>query len=258
LVYYFVAGKGYAVFARYMIPVVPFLCIAAAFCVMRISGWIASRWGGRAGRVAVPLLVALTLAPSLRAVVAFNTLITEVDSRIIAAEWVRSKIPRGSSIYHGGSLGSRLQINPGQFFIDKYTQHAAMIDGGLSNQGEGSRLRRMVDSLKDRRHYDEWLLEKETSQFIRGDTVCQGLPEYIITEESPLRDYSRTDAYVQQLIETRYRLVKRFNAVDVSGPADQYDQQDLLYVPFAGFAGVERPGPNLNIYKLIADKGRVP
>jgi hypothetical protein len=32
-----------------------------------------------------------------------------------------------------------------------------------------------------------------------------------------------------------------------------YDQQDAFYVPFDGFDGVARPGPNLSIYERRAD-----
>ncbi len=38
------------------------------------------------------------------------------------------------------------------------------------------------------------------------------------------------------------------HAVDMNAPA-VYDLQDAFYVPFAGFAGIARPGPNLSIWE---------
>ncbi len=254
LLYYVVAGRGYTVFARYMIPVVPFLCITGAVCVTCLARWIAKRRDGCAEKIAVLLLAALTLLPSMRSVVAFNSLASLADNRLIASQWVHTQIPHGSSIYQAGSLGARLQINPGQFFISKYEQHEAVITAGLHDHLSTNRLRRIVDSLIDRRLYEEWSFHKDSNVFVSRGVKCQGWPDYIISEESPLAYYGQTAPYIKQLIETDYRMVKRFEAVDVSEPANSYDQQDLFYLPYAGFKGIQRPGPNINIYERISGK----
>ena len=45
-----------------------------------------------------------------------------------------------------------------------------------------------------------------------------------------------------------YVEVERFTAFS-TGPRRVYDRQDAFFVPFAGFSGVERPGPNFTLYR---------
>jgi hypothetical protein len=35
-----------------------------------------------------------------------------------------------------------------------------------------------------------------------------------------------------------------------------FDQQDAFFVPFAGFRGVKRPGPNFALYKRVGATAR--
>ena len=41
------------------------------------------------------------------------------------------------------------------------------------------------------------------------------------------------------------------NAVNLNKP-HTYDQQDAFFVPYDGFDGVTRPGPNFTVYKRTA------
>ena len=57
LLYYLLAGRGYAVFVRYMIPVAPFLCIGSALCAV----WLDDFLKRRPGVLVVLLVVFLVL-----------------------------------------------------------------------------------------------------------------------------------------------------------------------------------------------------
>ena len=73
-----------------------------------------------------------------------------------------------------------------------------------------------------------------------------GQPEWILLQESPLPN--ETQPIVLEFLSQDYALVKHFAAF--SRQSDHlYDQQDAFFVPFAGFRGVERPGPNFSLYK---------
>jgi hypothetical protein len=48
--YYLLVGSG-TVFARYMLPVVPFLCLAAGYAVTEAARWLAGRLGAEGGHV---------------------------------------------------------------------------------------------------------------------------------------------------------------------------------------------------------------
>mgnify|MGYP003694562777 CR=1 FL=1 len=97
--YYLVAGASANVFVRYMIPIVPFLCLFAAVAVDAISLAAARATGLRQGLVGLALVVAI-VAPSAWSVFQFDRLLAREDSRVMAAKWVMENVPFGSSVYH--------------------------------------------------------------------------------------------------------------------------------------------------------------
>jgi hypothetical protein len=54
---------------------------------------------------------------------------------------------------------------------------------------------------------------------------------------------------VLDMLPSEYRLVHVVRAVDLDTPGNVYDIQDAFYLPYGGFKGVRRPGPNLEIYQ---------
>jgi 4-amino-4-deoxy-L-arabinose transferase-like glycosyltransferase len=85
LLYYLLVGRGYTVFARYVDPVVPFLCMTAAFAVMVVVRTM--RTPAMAGLVAAALSLVLA-APSLQRDIQFDSLIGKPDTRILALKWL--------------------------------------------------------------------------------------------------------------------------------------------------------------------------
>ena len=79
--YYVAAGAGYNVFVRYMIPVVPFLCIFAGYFVASAASAIAPAMRLRPALVAAALGLAVAAPPAIN-VVQFDRLLTQEDSRI--------------------------------------------------------------------------------------------------------------------------------------------------------------------------------
>jgi len=248
LIYYLCAGKGYTVFVRYVVPLVPFLCITAAVSTIHIAGLINDRLSPRVKTVLVWLLAAIIVAPSTCRIIKFDSLLTHKDNRLIAAEWVHANIPRGSSIYQSCSDAGKLQLNPGQFFIEKCQKYEAMITDGLNDETIRSMMPKSIEYLKTKMAYQEWTCDNEGGEFEFKGQGEGALPDYIIAEQSPLWDYSRPPPEVSELLTTSYKLLKTFYAIDIGEEENVFDQQDLFYVPFAGFKNVERPGPNIFIY----------
>jgi hypothetical protein len=54
-------------------------------------------------------------------------------------------------------------------------------------------------------------------------------------------------------VATSYRLSASFHAIDMGRDQHWFDMQDGFFIPLAGFAGVERPGPNICIYQRKRD-----
>jgi hypothetical protein len=70
--YYLVLGSGLTVFVRYMIPIVPFLCLTAAVAVDRFADTVGRVPAARARDVAAAALVAIIAMPTAVASVAFD------------------------------------------------------------------------------------------------------------------------------------------------------------------------------------------
>ncbi len=107
--YYLVAGYGYTVFARYMIPVLPFLCLTGAWGIVT-----AVRAAGPKHPLAqatllatVPLIVA---APSLIRTIQTDRLLSRPDNRVIVADAIRALVPTGASVYQSGAAYGHVQL----------------------------------------------------------------------------------------------------------------------------------------------------
>lgn len=217
VVYYAVAGRGATVFARYMVPVVPFLCVTAGFLVSRLSDAVA-QWPAVARGAGPPLvatLLALVLAlPGFVKSVTLDRLLSTKDSRVLAAEWAAANIPAGASVYlAGGRYGAP----------------------DLSNRGAPP-------------PYALWEFDETRMTFDSGAGPTQEWPRWIVVQESPLQAYSRLPGIVREGLG-RYDLRQSFRAIDMR-PPHVYDQQDAWFLPLAGFAGIGRPGPNVYVYQL--------
>src|SRR4029450_3993558 len=94
LIYYAMVGSGYTAFARYAVPLVPFLCLTAALTVAEAARAMANA-SGRPAREALLawLLAAMVIAPSLWSTLQFDRLLARPDSRVAAAEWLTTHVP---------------------------------------------------------------------------------------------------------------------------------------------------------------------
>jgi len=104
--YFALLGGGYTVFARYMIPIVPFLCLTAAYAVVKLALLTVERAGRPAwANAMLSVLACLALVPSVDSVIDFDRLIGRTDNRLIAASWIQRHFPEGATISQFGSTG---------------------------------------------------------------------------------------------------------------------------------------------------------
>jgi hypothetical protein len=210
--YYIVAGASANVFVRYMIPVLPFLCLFAATFVDAAAAAIA-----RAVNVRKPIVAgaaaAAILAPSAWSVVQFDRIVGEKDSRVVAADWVQENVPRGASIFTTGNLYGHPPLE------DRINPKYRLL--GFDYRG---------------------------NNFIEGRKPFEGSPDWIIVQRSAL-PYSHIPQRVLDLLPGEYRLVHVVRAMGLDTPGNVYDVQDAFYLPYGGFKDVRRPGPNLEIYR---------
>jgi len=107
IAYYIAAGSIRNLYFRYAIPMVPFLCLAAARVVIGASA-LSSR--GRRS-IAAGLALGLVL-PSAISVWQFNRLISQTDNRVMVARWFADHVPAGSSVLQTGSRYGHVQFDP--------------------------------------------------------------------------------------------------------------------------------------------------
>ncbi len=97
--YYMVAGRGYAVFARYILPVVPFLCLTAAWFVVWAARRVAHTWPVRRRGALIAVATLALIVPSAVKVVQLDRLFTATDNRVVTAEALNELVPPGSLFY---------------------------------------------------------------------------------------------------------------------------------------------------------------
>ena len=203
--YYCVAGNSRWVFARYMVPVVPFLCLFAAVAIV----WVGRQITPTSPRVPRALitagLTAAVLVPSASSLFQFDRLVARTDSRVVAAQWVHEHVPTGSSILQNGGVYGRVQF-----------------DGTY--------------------RYEEWNVGR-----VRADLPARARPDWIILHESPLGRY--VEPSVSTLVRHQYELLEYVKGSGSVNAGNVLDLQDALYVPYAGFRDVARPGPDIRIYR---------
>jgi 4-amino-4-deoxy-L-arabinose transferase-like glycosyltransferase len=111
--YYLVMGAGRVVFVRYMTPLIPFAALLAGYAVDRSAALLTR---GRDGlwlrSLTTAALLAVVGADSASRSVALDRLLSEPDSRAMAAEFVQSRYPDGASVYQAGSGYGRVMLAP--------------------------------------------------------------------------------------------------------------------------------------------------
>ena len=110
LVYFIVTGAGQSTFARYLIPVIPFLVLGAAYLVCDL-GERASRWiaPAHAGAV-IAVLVLLVASPSVVSAIQIDRLLARTDTRLLATESLLHAFPCGAAIHQSGFIYGHLQL----------------------------------------------------------------------------------------------------------------------------------------------------
>jgi hypothetical protein len=119
LTYFALIGAGQTAFARYILPTIPFLCLAAAYLVVdiaRVAGTLVSK--PRAVTALIWIIAAPVAAPSLSAAIETDRLLARTDNRLLAAAWLRERFPAGASLFQTGSVYGHVQLQREGFVPD--------------------------------------------------------------------------------------------------------------------------------------------
>jgi hypothetical protein len=130
--FYASIGSGYTVFFRYVLPLVPFVCVSAAAGLGAAAGWMSLRWPG-ARTVVVVLLLASTAGPALAQSARLDLLLARTDTRVLAAQWLRERMRNGDSLHDAGSRYTRLDLSQVRF---QRVDYDAATDAFMGGDGQ--------------------------------------------------------------------------------------------------------------------------
>lgn len=220
IAYYAAAGPGRTVFVRYMIPMLPFLCIMAAVAVDAATRSASARFRlqPRVTAILAACLAGLAILPSATDLVQLDYLLGRTDNRLIAARWIRERVPAGGSLYQSDVSYGGLEIEPPG----------------------------MPSSI------DLWDFDESRGVFVAAGFAQAREPDWIVIQQSPLTAYSRVPPAIASLVSSnRYVRVRSFIAIEPTADEAVFDRQDAFFLPLAGFRGINRPGPNFHVYQRV-------
>jgi hypothetical protein len=200
ITYYLVIGSGYTTFARYILPVVPFVCLGAALVVYEL----ARRWKPKA----VWALALIVIAPSAWSVFQFDRLLARTDSRVLAENWIIEHYPSGALIGEVGRGSTKLHFVPPQPGVPSPYKSLAVDED-------------------------------------------PGEPDILVVPISlfdPTAQLSAPAALLKARYIRRYTITAHTIRAHDEPAGVVYDWQDEFYLPLTGFAAIERPGPDFEIY----------
>ena len=81
----------------------------------------------------------------------------------------------------------------------------------------------------------------------QGDAVSAIFFDYLVITNYP--HYAFLPLEIRKILVSSYVLKNSFIALDVREERNLFDVDDDFYLPFAGYFGLSRPGPNIYIFE---------
>lgn len=213
IAYYLVIGSLDTTFARYALPLMPFMALTAGWLTIATSEVVSRYFRVRSATPAAAAIAVLLAAPSLREIVLIDRVLSRPDTRVQAADFLRRHVVPGDSIYLTGPVYA----------------HTPLVLLGHSLEA-------------DQRH------PGPDGRFDAGPDGIELLPTWLVVHRSPLVAYTDVPPRIDELTKARYQRVAVLAATD-EGHQGVYDQQDALFLPLWGMYGVRHIGPTIEIFR---------
>ncbi|HEY7513216.1 MAG TPA: phospholipid carrier-dependent glycosyltransferase [Vicinamibacteria bacterium] len=172
------------------------------------------------GRAALATALGVLLAASpLARTLAYDRLASRADTRLLAAEWVAAHLPPRSAILVCRGYGAPA-IN------DDHRRPPAFKP-------------RLVPC--------------------RVGAIEEGEARYVVTHDHPVVDFFRLPDDTKAWLEARARRLATFDPFRAGARVSPYFYpQDAFYLPWSGFAALERGGPIVTIWELPSERRPAP
>lgn len=223
LVYYLLMGATRHYFARYTLPLVPFLALFAAEAVVVIAARMKFK-ATRSQWIAMSILISIVVAYPLIASIRHNVVLTREDTRTQAKAWIEANVPEGARIAVDWSIHTPPLSTPERAapFSDVVFDVTIVGGAGLSE------------------HSLAWY-ESQGYDYLIATSYIYNI-SLVDTERETLRR-----AFYASL-DQELELVRSFwpNATQTEPPFIF----DEIYGPAMSLWQRERPGPVIRIYRL--------
>ena len=183
------------------------------------------------------LVVALIAWPSLQKAYHMDHLLSQTDSRAVAANWIAGHLPEGSRIFQSGTDWAQIELAPSRRTLESRIRQAK------AEGKKGCRLKIRLDNTTQGQGYH--LIAFDPDQPVWEH---ESRPEYAVLHETPLFVYSPVPEQLTEWLTTHYAPIQQIQGVGLGKP-EWYDQIDAQFLPFSDYAHAQRPGPNITIYR---------
>ncbi len=228
--YYGLIGAGYSVFVRYADPLVPPLALLGARALVAM--------GERVTRPTLAMLVAtaIVVVPAVAHDLAFDHLIQQTDTRTQAFDWLNSNVPLGqrvAALYFAGPAHD-------QAMIDRRNQSHGAADSYVA-----SFLQNRLEERYVVQELDEATLSSDALATLRAAGV-----DYVVYSPVTPSGGCSSPTRLLQVLQAGATLRASFSPTNGRCTEAAFDPIDGYYVPLSGYAGWQRPGPDIQIFSL--------
>jgi hypothetical protein len=227
LMYFLVMGSTQHYFARYALPLIPFVALYAAEATSATHDWLSVKNRSLAWATAAALVILALAFPLLRSI-QHDIVLTQIDTRTIAKDWIEENIPSGAKIAADWPMHTPPLATSDQSTSDRSVAYNVQYIGG--------------SGLSD--HDLDWYRRQGYDYLIASSFI------YNIPLVFPKRDTDRKSFYAS--LPQRLELVKEFSA-DPSGDEPPF-LFDEIYGPVISLWQRERPGPTIRVYQIANNR----
>jgi hypothetical protein len=199
------------VFFRYILPIVPMVCLCAALAVQYGADWLAGRARISNRALGVALAIGISV-PTLVNTVWMDVLLAKTDTRVLAGNWLAARVKPDESLYDAGGAYAGANLV------------------GVS--------------------VHRWAVETFDPRQNAFANTSGRLPDWLVLPESPLV-YGTVPTELRRLAAEKYDLAQTIPATWPQNDASLYDLQDAFFLPMSGFRTVIRPGPTIRIFRRL-------
>jgi len=226
--YYFLIILSRYYFARFVLPMVPFLALfAGSFSFLIVENLKKSKYHiGRRMATAwiLPTLGIVIMIPSFLNSIKFDSQLIQTDTRTLAKQWIENNIPTGEKIavdwpFHGPPLATLYESVP--YSTNRF--NVTVVGGtGLSD------------------HSIDWYREQGYDYLIASSFIYN-IPLIFSDKNEERKEFYKS-------LDQEFSLVKKFS------PSDDGEEMpfifDEIYGPAISLSKRERPGPNIKIFEI--------